>query len=117
MALDLTPLKWDWAPITQGDTFPATLITETSADTDLSRVRVKIKAAGSTSAALFLDSQTTGVTIGNATAGAWSFTIGAISTSSLAAGVYSYDLETTDSAGTVRTEFSGTWEILTQITD
>lgn len=117
MALDLTPLRWDWSPVTQGDTFPACQITETSADTDLSRVRVKIKAAGSTSAALTLDSSTTGITIGSATAGDWAFTIGAISTGSLTAGVYSYDLETTDSAGTVRTEFSGTWEILTQITD
>jgi len=116
MALDLTPLRLDWAPVTTGDTYPACTITETEADTDLERVRITIKATGSDTAALELDSDATGITINTATAGAWSFTIDVIEVS-LAAGFYQYDLETTDAAGTVRTEFSGQWEILTQITD
>lgn len=120
MALDLKPLRWDWPAVTTGDTYPACQITDTAADTDLSRVRIKIKAQGGTTAALSLDSSTTGVTITTATAGAWDFTIGPITaaqTATLDPGLYLYDIETTDSAGTVRTEFSGIWEILSETTD
>ena len=117
MATNLTPLNWDWSPVVKGDTFPATQITETLNDSALTRVRVKLKLSGATTTSLTLDSATSGVTITTATAGAWDFSIDAIQTVTLAAGVYSYDLETTDAASTIRTEFSGTWEILEQITD
>ena len=118
MALDLTPLRWDWAGITAGDTYPASNITETEADTTLARVRVKIKLAGVV--ALTLDSNASGITLNSTSAGGWDFTIDAISaatTAGLAAGYYDYDLETTGSNGVVRTEFTGNWEIFPQITD
>lgn len=117
MALDLKPLKWDWACVVKGDTFPSTTITETLADTTLTRVRIKIKAVESSETSLTFDSDSTGVTINSGTPGAWSFTIAAIPTITLTAGFYRYDLETTDSANTIRTEFSGTWEIIDQVTD
>ena len=106
--------------MTKGDTYPAANFTETEADSDLSRVRVEVKAAGSTTAALTLDSDATGVTINTATAGAWDFTVDEISaatTAGLTAGWYSYDLETTDAAGVVSTEFKGSWRILPEVTD
>ena len=118
MSINLKPLRWDWPPVTVGDTYPAAIITETEADTTLTRVRIKIKDADGT-LKLTLDSNTTGVTINTATAGAWSFTIGEISatdTATLTAGFHYYDLEVT-SGGKVRTEFNGEWEILSQITN
>lgn len=119
MALDLRPLRWDWAAVKQGDTYPACTITETESDSALTRVRIKVKdSSGAT--ALTLDSNTSGITINTATGGEWDFTIGAISaatTATLTAGYYDYDLETTCANGVVRTEFEGSWEILAQITD
>jgi len=114
MALDLKPLKWDWSPVTAGDTYPACNITESDHDEDLARVRIKLRVSGSADTALTLDSATAGITINDAAA--WDFTISAIDTSALAAGHYSYQLETTTAAGTVRTEFAGTWQILTDVT-
>lgn len=114
MALDLKPLRWDWPEVVTGDTFPAIHITEADHESDLSRVRISIVLSGATDAALTLDSNSTGITINDAAA--WDFTIDQISPVTLAAGVYSYDLETTDAAGTIRTEFSGTWNILSEIT-
>lgn len=117
--MDLTPLKWNWPPVTQGDTYPACQIAETDSDTDLARVRVKVADVDGVTV-LTLDSDTAGVTITTATAGAWDFQIDAIpaaTTTSLQSGIYSYDLETTDDAGTVSTEFSGSWQIHPQITD
>jgi hypothetical protein len=113
MALDLKPLVWDWAAVTTGDTFPATNITESDHDSNLSRVRISIWLDGATSSALNLDSN--GATIVINDAAAWDFTINAISVT-LAPGLYFYDLETTDAAGVVRTEFVGSWEILTGYT-
>lgn len=118
MSLNLKPLRWDWAAVTVGDTYPACVITETEADTTLSRVRIKIKDADGT-LKLTLDSNTSGVTINTATAGAWNFTIAEISasdTGNLTAGFHDYDLEIT-SGGKVRTEFAGSWELLPQITN
>jgi len=118
MALDLKPLRWDWAAVKQGDTYPACLISETLADTALARVRVKVKLNGVL--ALDLDSDGSGITLNGTGAGGWSFTIGAISaaqTTLLAPGYYDYDLETTDAGGVVRTEFEGGWEILSQVTN
>jgi hypothetical protein len=120
MELDLTPLEWDWTPVTKGDTFPSIRIQETSSEVDCARVRVKIKASGVATASLELDSDASGITITDGTAGAWDFTIDTITaaqTASLSAGFYTYDIETTDAAGNVKTEFCGTWQILPQITD
>jgi hypothetical protein len=114
--LDFTPLCWNWAPITQGDTYPATRITESKAETDLSRVRLKVKNRVGTTL-LSLDSNTSTITLTDTTAGSWDFTIPAIATGTLEPGTLYYDLETTDAAATVRTEFSGEWRILKQITD
>jgi len=114
--LDLTPLCWNWAPITQGDTYPASRITETSSDTALSRVRLKVKNNLGTEL-LALDSNTSGITLTATTAGAWDFTIAAIATAALEVGTHHYDIETTDAASVVRTEFRGTWQIIKQITD
>jgi hypothetical protein len=114
--LDLTPLCWNWSPIVQGDTYPAARITETSSDTALARVRVKVKDRLGNEL-LDLDSDATGITLTTTTAGAWDFTIAAIDTTDLEIGTLEYDLETTDAADVVRTEFKGTWQILKQITD
>ena len=78
MELDLTPLEWDWTPVTKGDTFPSIRIQETSSEVDCARVRVKIKASGVATAALELDSDASGITITDGTAGAWDFTIDTI---------------------------------------
>ena len=113
--LNLAPLKWDWPDLKRGDTLPASIITETTGDTILSRVRITIKSAATGLVALTLDSTTSGVTITTATAGAWDFTIGPITaatTETLTEGFYSYELESFDPAGTVRTEFEGSWKII-----
>ena len=87
-------------------------ITETEADTALSRVRVIIKLAGVV--ILTLDSDTTGVTLNGTGAGGWDFTIDEISAATpatLAAGYYDYEIKSTGANGVVRTEFEGNWEI------
>ena len=116
--MNLAPLKWNLPPVTQGDSYPAIQITESGSETDLIRVRMKVRdVAGSE--VLSLDSDTTGVTITSETAGAWDFQIDEISstvTSSLDSGFHSYDMEFTDETGAVRTFFAGSWEILKQST-
>lgn len=114
--MDLTPDRWNWTPVTTGDTYPACTVASVDADTELARVRIKFKATGSNTAALELDSDATGITINSTAVNAWSFTIDVIEVD-LAAGFYQYDLETIDTAGAVNTIASGQWEILTQITD
>lgn len=114
MALDLTPLLWDWVAVEQGDTYPAANIVDTLSDTTLVSVRLEIHPAGLSTSALLLDSSTGGITLNGTAPGAWNFTINAISaaqTAILAPGHYDYDLITTDSSGVVRTEFTGVWEI------
>jgi hypothetical protein len=113
--LNLKPLRWDWAPITTGDTYPATNISIDGATSTLSRVRIKFKPCGSTTASLTLDSATGGITITSAEN--WTYTINRIAAVSLTAGVYSHDMETIAADGTITTETNGTWEILPQITD
>lgn len=118
MALDLTPLRFDLPSVTQGDTYPAINFTETEADANLSSVRMKIANEDGT-VKLTLDSASSGVTINTATAGAWDFTIGPITsaqTEALAVGTYTYDIETLDANSIRRTEFNGIWEILPQVT-
>tara|TARA_R110000868_G_scaffold302692_2_gene563250 strand:+ start:41 stop:388 length:348 start_codon:yes stop_codon:yes gene_type:complete len=114
MALNLKPLIWNWSPIVAGDTYPAANIVESAHTENLDRVRIKLRISGSTTTALTLDSDTTGIVINNAAA--WDFTISEIDTTSLATGVYSYQLETTTTGGTIRTEFAGTWPILSDTT-
>ncbi len=70
MAIDLKPMRWDWAAVTQGDTLPAINLVDTAATFALTRVLVTIEPKDSDVAALTLDSSTTGVTINVATAGA-----------------------------------------------
>jgi hypothetical protein len=113
--LNLAPERWDWPSVTTGDTYPAANIVIAGAESTLSRVRIKFRACGATSAALTLDSDTSGITINDAAT--WDFTIDAIPAVGLAAGIYSYDMETTSAAGTIATETQGTWEILPEITD
>ena len=113
MALNLQPLVWEWESITTGDTFPATNITEADHTSNLSRVRLAFFLDDAEASSLDLDSDDTGVTINDAAT--WDFTIDVISVS-LAPGLYHYDLETTDAAGIVSTEFVGTWQILTGYT-
>jgi len=119
MAINLSPQAWDWASITRGDTYPACNLTATGTDTNLARARIKIRNADG-GLLLTLDSNTSGITINTATAGAWDYTIDAISsatTSSLPVGIHLYDLEVTGANGVVSTHFKGYWEILAQITD
>ena len=116
--MNLAPLKWNLPPVTQEDTYPAIQITESGSETDLIRVRMKVRdVAGSE--VLSLDSDTTGMTITSGTAGSWDFQIDEIddeTTRELSPGFHSYDMEFTDETGAVRTFFAGSWEILKQIT-
>ena len=117
MALDLKPHRSDWATCTAGDTYPAENWRESDSDntTTLTRVRITIKdSAGATFSTL--DSDTSGITINAATAGAWDWTVESL-TAPTTAGVYTFDMETTDSAGVIFTETTGSWCILPQVTD
>jgi hypothetical protein len=108
--LNLIPSRWDWASVKKGDTYPATNITIDGAESTLSRVRIVFKSCGGSGTGLTLDSNTSGITITDAAA--WAFTIDRIASVSLAAGLYSYDMETFAANGTIATETQGTWEIL-----
>ncbi len=114
----LAPAKWDWEAITQGDTFPAIVLSATGTTVDLARVRMTVRDVDGVEQ-LTLDSDTSGITIDTATAGAWQYTIGPISaalTGAMDEGVHNYDIETTDASGNVATHFKGCWEILDQTT-
>lgn len=108
--LNLKPMRWKWDSVTTGDTYPAIRIQETSSDTAISAISLVVKDSDNTEALTL--SNGSGITITTATAGAWDFTIDAISPVTLSAGVYYYELQITDDAGTIRTEFEGTWQIL-----
>lgn len=113
------PLRYDLEPIVRGDTFPAIVFSDSSADTDLARVRMQICNSAGT-AVVTLDSAASGVTLNTTTAGSWNFTVGPIdkdTTEAMAAGLYAYDLESYDTSGFRRTEFNGTWKIIPQITE
>jgi len=118
MSVNLKPSCYNWASVVQGDTFPAIVFAASGTSADLARVRVTVKDKDG-NAKLTLDSNTSGVTLNDTTAGSWNYTVGPVSaadTTSIAAGTHSYDLETTDVGGNVRTHFHGFWEILPQIT-
>ena len=107
--MDLSPQVWNWCAVNKGDTFPAQQVEETLSDTAIASISLVIKLAGAVITTL---TDSSGITLTTATAGAWDFTIDEIDTSTYAAGVYSYELQVTDDASQVRTEFEGTWEIL-----
>ena len=118
MSVNFKPSCYNWASIVQGDTFPAIEFAASGTSTELARVRVTVKDKDG-NAELTLDSNTSGVTLNDTTAGSWNYTIGPVSatdTGNMDAGTHSYDLETTDVSGNVRTHFHGFWEILPQIT-
>lgn len=115
----LDPMEWDWRPFTQGDTYPATRITEDEEEEDLARVRIKVKDKDG-NLLLDLDSDATGITIASSVAGAWDFTIDELSpvaTAALPVGIHFYDLETTTASGRVFTDFAGKITVLPQQTD
>jgi len=114
MAVDLKPMRWDWAAVTQGDTLPAMNLVETESTFALTRVLVTIEAKDSDVAVLTLDSDDTGVTINTATAGAWDYTIDTITanqTDALTPGFYTVNIKVFGST-TEHTDFKGEWEIL-----
>ena len=115
MCDDYEPAIWNWKPITQGGTYPATNVLETLSASNLSQVVVTIEARGTDVASLTLDSGATGITINVATAGAWDYTINTISaatTAGLVVGFYDVTHKVTDSAGVVTFVSKGTWQIL-----
>jgi hypothetical protein len=114
MAIDLKPMRWDWAAVTQGDTLPAINLVDTAATFALTRVLVTIEPKDSDVAALTLDSSTTGVTINVATAGAWDYTIASITaaqTATLTPGFYTVNVKVFGT-NVAHTDFKGEWEIL-----
>ena len=114
MAIDLKPMRWDWASVTKGDTLPAMNLVDTGADFALTRVLVIVEAKDSDVAVLTLDSDVSGVTINTATAGAWDYTIAAISaatTAGLTPGFYTINVKVYGST-VAHTDFKGEWEIL-----
>ena len=111
--------RWDWKPTKRGDTKPAVSISLDNRETTLSRVRCKVVDKDGAEA-LSLDSDTSGITLDTTSAPTWEFTLDVITaatTEALTAGSFSQDIETTDSAGTVKTWTEGTWVITPQSTD
>lgn len=116
---DNKPARMDLPTIKQGDTLRAIQFNGSGTNAALTRVRCKIKDADGNTL-LSLDSNTSGITIDDSTAGAWQYTISAITaanTATIASGLHNYDIETTDADGIVETHFEGNWEITPQITD
>jgi len=114
MAVDLKPMRLDWASVVQGDTMPAMNLVDTGADFALTRVLVTVEPKDSDTAALTLDSNSTGVTINVATAGAWDYTINTITaaqTATLTPGFYTVNVKVFGST-VAHTDFKGEWEIL-----
>ena len=111
--------RWNWKPITQGNTRPGTNFTETSSTSALTAVEVRLKLPDSTVADITLTSAD-GITINSATAGAWDFDIDEIpaaTTDGYTPGIYSYEMDVTESSGTVTTILKGSWEIFERIQD
>jgi hypothetical protein len=118
MSCNLKPRRKDLIPVTRGDTYPAINFTASGTENALSSVAMSVYIAGGTSPALTL-SNGSGITITDATAGSWAFTIDEMTpatTEALTAGIYFYDIQTVDSAGVKKTRLAGSWAILTQVT-
>ena len=117
MALNLTPFTWNWSTITAGDTYPASRWVESNSEYDTALARVRCTIANE-QGQIFrtLDSTgSNGIVINTATAGAWDFTIGALTAPS-ESGIYCVEVEWIDASGVVFTEATGQWEILPQKT-
>lgn len=115
MCEDYKPAVWNWKSIPQGGTYPASNVLESESTATLNRVVVTIEPYGSDTASLTLDSNTTGVTINNDTAGSWDYTIDEISattTASLSAGFYTVTMRVYYGAGFVVVVSKGVWEII-----
>jgi hypothetical protein len=97
----------------KGDTWDGMTVALSSTGTtfadSLSAVHMSFWLAGATTAALDLKSADSEVTIDDAAA--WEFTVDPVSPMTLAAGQYSWQIQTTDSAGVIKTYLSGTIEI------
>jgi hypothetical protein len=114
MSLKLTPFVLNWPRITAGDTFPGFQIvgTDEPDGNDLVRVRMQVRDAND-ALVVDYDSDDTGITINDAET--WDFNVADISTPATA-GIYKYDIQTTDSAGVVATIIRGNWPIIDQVT-
>ena len=114
MSFSQEPLNWDWCPMNVGDTKYGFTLTDTEATTTLARVQLIVE-DGDGVEVFNRDSDVVGeITINNATAGAWSFTIEDIppaKTAALTPCVYYYKIKTTDTTGDqVHTEL-GEWKL------
>jgi hypothetical protein len=111
--------RWNWKTLTQGNTRPATFFTETSGTSSLTEVELRMKLPASTDSDIRLYNGS-GIVINTATAGAWSFTISAMSaatTDAYTPGVYSYELDVTEASGVVTTILKGEWNLIARIPD
>jgi len=105
-ALKLTPYVWNLPAITAGDSYPGTLIAGTDEPDGVTLVRVRMQMRNASGViALDFDSDETGITINDAAT--WEFVIESF-TAPTTAGLYKYDIETTDSTGDVATIIKGT---------
>ena len=97
----------------KGDTWDGMTVALSSDGTtfadSLSAVHMSFWLAGATTAALDLKSADGEITIDDAAA--WEFTVDPVSPMTLAAGQYSWQIQTTDSGGLIKTYLSGTIEI------
>ena len=117
--MDDPTFTWNWKPLTQGNTRPGTNFTETLSESALTAVEIRMKLPESTTADITLTNGD-GITINTATAGAWDFDIDemtAAQTDAYTPGVYNYEMDVTESAGTVTTIIKGTWPLLARIPD
>jgi hypothetical protein len=114
MNCKLTPFTWNWPAITAGDTMPGILIagTDTPDGIDLVRVRMQVKDIAGTTVVDF-DSDDTGIAITDAAQ--WEFEIDSF-IAPTSAGVYKYDIETTDSNDDIATIVRGSWQVEPQTT-
>ena len=119
MAASDPTYRWDFEPLTQGATRPATNFTETSSTSALTGVELRMNLEDSTEADIVLTNGD-GITINTATAGAWDFDIDVLSaatTDAYTPGVYSYELEITEASGVVTVVLKGEWTLIARIPD
>lgn len=120
---DDSAYRWNWRALTQGNTRPATRFQETSSTSNLSAVELRMRLAGSTSATADIVLRNgSGITITTATAGAWDFSINAMSaatTDAYTPGVYTYEMDVADSQSppVVTTILKGEWNLIARIPD